>query len=342
MHISRYVPVKGCAGPSGYLILMLALPYALPAQPAPECLKISVDGQKSTWQNTCTEPISVGYCSADKPIWGKLCGTTGGKKNPYYTHMKNLNAGETSSQAAGYRVAPCRGFINSWDLQGRFISDATGRYDCFGAAPVSKPPARTQCEALVKYRDTELSSDLARGLKNYSGAKRSLALLTQVRQEAANLRARQPGVQAAYQLTLGMKTTADAISGILKLDARTRVALGAAKSAGDWSARILNAAQGTSIITALANDSLVEHVVKEAVENSSGFGSALASAYEFVDNLKEHKEVYTQGAEILDVLDSSLAGLERNLRQLDGRLASSTFLLEAVNRRKNEIDKACH
>lgn len=100
------------------------------AQPAPECLQIYFTNTRTVWQNVCEETISVAYCSLDKPIWGKLCGS-GGKANVFYTHLEVLKPHEKNERNLDVlRTAPCRGRINAWDTKDNFTSEASGSYNC--------------------------------------------------------------------------------------------------------------------------------------------------------------------------------------------------------------------
>ena len=114
------------------LIAMCASSQSTFALEAPDCLKITEKGSRLIWENVCEEEISIAYCSPTKPIWGKKCGD-GGKTNVFYTHMTNMKAGEKSDKSINdkdYRVAPCHGRLNNWDIQDTFWSTADGAYGC--------------------------------------------------------------------------------------------------------------------------------------------------------------------------------------------------------------------
>ena len=130
------------------------------SQPAPECLKTWTEGSKVIWQNTCDEPISVGYCSTGKPIWGKKCGDARGKTNVYYTQMTNMKPGAKSTESKDIVAAPCHGELNGWDLQGSFTSDADGKYDCFD--PVKKRLTDYPMEATASASSQSRACTLAR------------------------------------------------------------------------------------------------------------------------------------------------------------------------------------
>jgi hypothetical protein len=112
------------------LILMCTYIQLTFAKPAPDCLQISDNGKRIIWENVCNEEISVAYCSPTKPIWGRKCGD-GGKTNVFYTQLTNMKAkskDEKLKESKDYRVAPCTGRLNSWDIKGTFWSAADGSY----------------------------------------------------------------------------------------------------------------------------------------------------------------------------------------------------------------------
>ena len=118
------------------LILMCTCSQLTLAKPAPNCLHVQNNGSRVVWENVCDEEISVGYCSPTKPIWGRKCGD-GGKTNVFYTHLTTMKArskSERSIEDKDYRVAPCYGRLNAWDLKDTFRSAADGTYDCTNPA----------------------------------------------------------------------------------------------------------------------------------------------------------------------------------------------------------------
>lgn len=118
------------------LILICTCSQLTLAKPAHNCLHVQDNGKRVIWENVCEEEISVAYCSPTKPIWGRKCGD-GGKPNVFYTHLTNIKGkskDERSREDKDYRVAPCYGRLNSWDLKGTFWSTADGSYDCTNPA----------------------------------------------------------------------------------------------------------------------------------------------------------------------------------------------------------------
>jgi hypothetical protein len=114
------------------LILLFTCSQQVLAQPAPNCLHIQEEGKRVIWENVCEEEISIAYCSPTKPIFGRKCGD-GGKTNAFYTHLTNMKGKSKDNHPLAdkdYRVAPCYGYINGWDLKGKFWSTADGLYGC--------------------------------------------------------------------------------------------------------------------------------------------------------------------------------------------------------------------
>lgn len=109
------------------LFLMNAVGWAR-AEPVPQCLAQSSpkDG-RVTWRNTCDYPISVAYCSSERPIWGQRCGDGKGT-SLYYTHMTRIQPGEIEERPESYRSASCKGVIYS--VRDYFSSTANGSFLC--------------------------------------------------------------------------------------------------------------------------------------------------------------------------------------------------------------------
>lgn len=98
----------------------------------PDCLETWWEGERLYYRNTCSYTISIAYCDATEPIWGKTCGDNPSAEQPYYTHMTHLCAGDDDYwwDPGTRRFAVCQGYINPWDVQGEFTSDSSGNYGC--------------------------------------------------------------------------------------------------------------------------------------------------------------------------------------------------------------------
>ncbi len=197
------------------------------------------------------------------------------------------------------------------------------------------------CPALVKYRDGQLATDMDKAFKKYNAANKSLSLLQEVQQESQSLRAKQPTVQAAYQLVLSLNTAVDAVATILHLNPATGIAVDAAKKSGTLLGKIINVADGVSVASAITDGAVLEHIIAETVAEQVPVGAALVGVYKFGQNLKEQKDAYQDGEAMLDVMDTQLAGLEKRLRQVQSKLEQQDVKIKAINVVKNKIDGAC-
>lgn len=98
----------------------------------PDCIESWWEGKSLHYRNTCSYTVTVAYCDATDPIWGKTCGDNADPDQPYYTHMHRLCAGEERYwwSPGSRRWAVCQGFINAWAPGDDLTSDSTGRYGC--------------------------------------------------------------------------------------------------------------------------------------------------------------------------------------------------------------------
>ena len=198
-----------------------------------------------------------------------------------------------------------------------------------------------QCAELVRYRDTRLLADYDTAARQQTAANRSLEVLKGVKAEAQKLRAKQPTVNDAYQLTLSLRTAANTVASILRLDPATGALLGTAKTAGGWAGKVLKASEVTSFAAALTENSLAEHLLTEAVADASMLGAALAGAYALAKEIAEQKDAYGDGQQILAMLDDNLKRLEGQVARVDNKLKAASFRLESVNRVRANIDTLC-
>lgn len=329
--------------PMACVVLAIQVPEA-GAQPAPQCLEIARGSPRDTWKNVCDQEISVAYCSTGKPIFGELCGQRPGKANEYYTHMTSLKPGETSSKQKDVATAACLGRINGWALDGAFRSDLQGAYECGKKAPPAPAEASDAgCAALVRYRDGALAGDLERAFKRYHATADSLALLQSLERETDQALASQPGVQAAYKLTLVAKTTAKAIGDILKLNPANGAILAAAGATEPWAVAVLEKSRKAGVVTNLVynHDALVEEAAKEWIAKNVGAGAALAAIYNFGSNLRQLKAADADGDDTLAALSSSVQALKHAIKKADQEMRSRGIFVDTLNREKNNIDRLC-
>lgn len=195
-------------------------------------------------------------------------------------------------------------------------------------------PSKAQCDTLIRFRDAELLSSLDFALKKHDSiVHKSLPFLEKVRQESTKLRERQPSMNAAFQLVLLAKTTAEAIGDILKIDPATGVAVGATRGI---SGMLLNQNLTTSLLT----ENLEPYIAQE-IANSGMAGAALAATYNLTKNMKAHAEAYKDGNQILDAIDDSLGSLNRVIQKQEAALKNTDFKLKIFNEFQNDIAKAC-
>ena len=116
----------------GVLVLVVLSTNSFAGQSAEQCLRVYVEGDETYFENTCSEKITVAFCSTSKPINGKLCGEHGSDWNPYYTQMFTLepNKKDYKWKVGKVRYAVCLGFINGWNAEKYFSSDIRGNYNC--------------------------------------------------------------------------------------------------------------------------------------------------------------------------------------------------------------------
>jgi hypothetical protein len=202
--------------------------------------------------------------------------------------------------------------------------------------------AKQVCADLVSYRDTSLAADLDKAVKGYTGSKDSLNLLKKTRDESRIIRQQVPVNEARLKVMMVLKLSANAVGGILSLDPKTGAIIQTGRKSGKWVNRIIVAAETTSLAEAIANNSVLEQVITDSLTERSGIGAALAATYELSNDLIELKGVQKDGVDTLAALDSSLAHLESLISRLDKKLNSKEFRIEAINKRKSEIDKICH
>lgn len=204
------------------------------------------------------------------------------------------------------------------------------------AMPVFAAPAG--CAKLVVYRDQDLVADLDRASKKLTMASGALELLRKTEREAKDLEAKQPGVNAAFQLTLSLQTVASAVGSILKLNPETGILMTGAGRAQSW---VVKAAESGQVAIASASDALPAYVFWETVGDAGMVGAALKGAYEFAEHVKQHKEEYADGKEIVEDLRVRIGALKGALMQAQARVDQQSNILRAVNQFRNEIDKTC-
>lgn len=115
-------------------MLMLAFMSAggFAGQMVEQCLRVTVDGNETYFENICSEEITIAFCSTSMPINGKFCGQQGSDWNPYYTQMFSLDPKKKvyKWKVGKVKYAVCLGFINGWDAKNQFSSDMQGDYTC--------------------------------------------------------------------------------------------------------------------------------------------------------------------------------------------------------------------
>lgn len=87
-------------------------------------------------KNQCAGPMSVAYCRADRPLFGKQCGQQASKDQhqPFYTHLRVLKPGESMLSFGDMRFAVCAGEIAAANgTVGRLDSKPDGSFTCWPA-----------------------------------------------------------------------------------------------------------------------------------------------------------------------------------------------------------------
>lgn len=165
------MPTRPCKPTSlwraAWLCLLLPAGAFAADQPAVEdgaaCVSRQATAQgKAALHNRCSSPASVYYCSASGDTWGRqACG--GGKgASVYYTHLRMLPAGKSTTfelKDSDVRIAVCMNQRSPYDNKG-FTSDASGQHQCPPPAQVSEPVA----EAYASDSSAEAACTAAREL----------------------------------------------------------------------------------------------------------------------------------------------------------------------------------
>lgn len=101
-------------------------------QSAMQCVSVQTEGKKTYFRNSCSQKVTIAFCSSNKRINGKMCGDGGKPWNKYYTQMFALDGGDKVYRYDVGRVeyAVCLGFINGWSTEGKFSSDYNGNFGC--------------------------------------------------------------------------------------------------------------------------------------------------------------------------------------------------------------------
>lgn len=210
-----------------------------------------------------------------------------------------------------------------------------------GSAGVHVPNG---CVALVKYRDTTLVNDFDSAVKRYLTLHKgqSLEFINQLKAESQAARKRSAVITDVYKLTLALKTTSQAIGDIVKVDPVSGAVIEGAMSAGDWTSRVLRTGKAISTAKTLSPDEVYTWTLNHAASKVPGIGPALQAAYNLSSNIIELHKVDKDGRNALDVLDKSIAQLEKSIRKFEAKMEESEFRLQWINAYKNAIDLECN
>lgn len=198
------------------------------------------------------------------------------------------------------------------------------------------------CAELINYRDKSLIVDLEKASKKLTMAQDSLSLLKKVQLETQKVANSTPTVNKVFQLVLSIQTVNNAIANILKINPQTGVIMEGAGKANKWVANIMNASSATGVVSAISSSSVENYLFWEAVGDINPIGSGIKAIYELGQNVKEQKEEYDDGQELIETLESQLKTLERSLRKAQERVTQQSNIIRSINEFKNQIDSKCN
>lgn len=210
---------------------------------------------------------------------------------------------------------------------------------CFSISVQAK--VSPECERLVAYRDGPLVADLDEATSKLTMASSALDLVKKTQRDVKAVQENASIVNAAFQITLALKTVSGAVGSILMLNPETGLIMAAGGRAEAWVARVLSTNQAVSVGTAALSGSLPSYVFWETVGGAGQIGAVLKGVNEFAETLNEHKEAYKNAIEMSDAAQEQLKTLASALSKADARVRDQVALVGALNAFKNEIDKSC-
>lgn len=197
------------------------------------------------------------------------------------------------------------------------------------------------CKDLVEYRNHQLVSDFDKAVKKYTVARESLSFLQDVKNESLQLRKSQPMINQAFQLTLSLKTVADTISDLLKINPQTGLAIGGIQNGSIWAESIINTSTAVNLSNSLKDEKVGEYLTAEIISQHSSIGAAVSSAYNLSKNIKEQYSEYKDGQEILNIIDQNILVLEKQIKKLEEQVNSNSLKINTINSIKKKIDSQC-
>lgn len=198
------------------------------------------------------------------------------------------------------------------------------------------------CHDLTKYRDTYLISDLDKASKKLTMAQDSLDLLKKVQVETQKIADKTPTIEKAFQLVLSIQTVNNAIANILKINPQTGLLMEGAGKANKWVISVMKASSATSMASAISSNSIENYLFWEAVGEINPIGAGIKAIYELGENIKEQKEEYENGEELVEHLNNQLKTLEKELKKAQVRVTQQSNIVRSINEFKNQIDARCN
>lgn len=207
-----------------------------------------------------------------------------------------------------------------------------------GARVVKAKPSRpAQCDDLVKYRDTDLVSDIDAAMKRFTAARDSLDVLRPLRQEVKRAKLLNPTVDAAHKLTLELKRSANLVSDLLGM---MPAAEAAAKGARGFAAIALSKNTERNVAFSMTGE-VDSWLAAEIIGMVPTIGSGLKAFYNFADNSAAIEMNQAESSATIDAIDRNLAQVERLLQKQEALLNDSRTQTKLINKVKADIDLKC-
>lgn len=197
------------------------------------------------------------------------------------------------------------------------------------------------CENLTQYRDNQLYSDFEKSFKRHHAAHESLQLMQELKLENQKIKSQQPTIHAVYQMLLSLKTTADSISAILKINPATKTAMQGIESTNTLSAQIIKASNRIDTMSSILDKDIVNIAIQEVLASQSNLFSVLQSIDQFYQNVSAQKNAYSESQEILNSITTNIQRLDREIAKLNEHLNQANFQIKLLNQIKDDIDQHC-